>query len=155
MLCGRIGCRQAPPDREERSLGGAIATGEALALLTWVEFGIGALAQIIPRLTWVSLTYAVLSLTVIRMVPVVLCLAGTGMHLADKLFIAWFGPRGLATIVFGIIVLNEKLPGNDTIIAVAGGTVLLSVIAHGISANPLVNFISRQSADQPSHVETA
>ena len=58
----------------------------------------------------------------IRMVPVIFCLAGTGMRLADKLFIAWFGPRGLATIVFGIIVLNEKLPGNDTIITVAGGT---------------------------------
>jgi NhaP-type Na+/H+ or K+/H+ antiporter len=51
--------------------------------------------------------------------------------------------------------LNEKLPGNDTIITVAGGTVLLSVIAHGISANPLVNAISRRSAEQPSHVETA
>ena len=143
------------PARKEIWLGGAIATGEALALLTWVAFGVGALAQIIPRLTWASLTYAVLSLTVIRMVPVILCLAGTGMRLADKLFIAWFGPRGLATIVFGIIVLNEKLPGNDTIITVAGGTVLLSVIAHGISANPLVNAISRRSAEQPSHVETA
>ena len=92
------------PARKEIWLGGAIATGEALALLTWVAFGVGALAQIVPRLTWASLTYAVLSLTVIRMVPVILCLAGTGMRLADKLFIAWFGPRGLATIVFGIIV---------------------------------------------------
>jgi sodium/hydrogen antiporter len=137
------------PAHKEVLLRGAGATGEAMALLTWVTFGVGALAQIIPRLGWAALIYAVLSLTVIRMAPVVLCLAGTGMRLADKLFVAWFGPRGLATIVFGVIVFNEKLPGNDTIIAVAGGTVLLSVIAHGISANPLVKAIARRSAEQP------
>jgi sodium/hydrogen antiporter len=130
------------PAHKEELLGGAVGTGEALALLTWVAFGVGALAQIIPRLGWAALAYAVLSLTVIRMVPVVLCLAGTGMRLADKLFVAWFGPRGLATIVFGVIVLNEQLPGNDTIIAVAGFTVLLSVIAHGVSSNPLVRAIA-------------
>ncbi len=136
------------PAHKKELLRGASATGEALALLTWVAFGIGALAQIIPRLGWASLGYAVLSLTVIRMVPVVLCLAGTGMRLTDKLFVAWFGPRGLATIVFGVIVLSEKLPGNDTIIAVAGGTVLLSVIAHGISANPLVKAVVARSAER-------
>ena len=130
---------------KEELLRGAVATGEALALLTWIAFGIGALAQIVGRLTWSALLYAVLSLTVIRMGPVLLCLAGTGMRTADKLFIAWFGPRGLATIVFGVIILNEKLPGNDTIIAVAGGTVLLSVIAHGVTANPLVKAIARRS----------
>jgi sodium/hydrogen antiporter len=78
-----------------------------------------------------AIVYAVLSLTVIRMVPVLLCLAGTGMRIADKLFLAWFGPRGLATLVFGVIVFDEKLPGNDTIVTVAGATVLLSVIATG------------------------
>ena len=68
-----------------------------------------------------AIVYAVLSLTVIRMVPVLLCLAGTGMRFADKLFLAWFGPRGLATLVFGVIVFDEKLPGNDTIVTVAQG----------------------------------
>ena len=127
-------------------LRGAVATGEALALLTWIVFGVGAAAQIIGRLNWAALLYAVLSLTVIRMVPVLLCLAGTGMRIGEKLFVAWFGPRGLATLVFGIIIFNEKLPGNDTIIAVAGGTVLLSVIAHGMTANPLVKAIAGRSA---------
>jgi len=135
------------PAHKAELLRGAVSTGEALALLTLVAFGGGALAQIIPRLTWAALAYAVLSMTLIRMLPVVLCLAGTGMRLADKLFVAWFGPRGLATIVFGVIVVNEKLPGNDTIIAVAGGTVLLSVIGHGISANPLVKAIARRPAE--------
>lgn len=146
------GLRQA---HKEELLRGAVATGEGLALLTWVAFGIGAVAQIIAHFSWPVLLYAVLSLTVIRMVPVILCLAGTGMRLSDKLFVAWFGPRGLATIVFGVIILNEKLPGNDTIIAVAGGTVLLSVIAHGISANPLVKAVTRQTADQTAAVKIA
>ena len=137
------------PAHKKKRLSGAVATGEALALLTWIAFGVGTLAPIIARLSWQGLTYAVLSLTVIRMVPVLLCLAGTGMRIADKLFVAWFGPRGLATIVFGVIVFNEKLPGNDTIIAVAGATVLLRVIAHGISANPLVKAISGGSTKRP------
>jgi NhaP-type Na+/H+ or K+/H+ antiporter len=127
------------------SLRGAVATGEALALLTWIAFGVGAVTPIIGRLTWAAVAYAVLSLTVIRMVPVLLCLAGTGLRIADKLFVAWFGPRGLATIVFAVIVLDERLPGNDTIVAVAGGTVLLSVFAHGISANPLVKAITARA----------
>jgi sodium/hydrogen antiporter len=132
------GLRQA---HKETLLRGAVATGEAMALLTWVAFGVGALAQIISRLSWAGLLYAVLSLTVIRIGPVLLCLAGTGLRVADALFIAWFGPRGLATLVFAVIVFNEKLPGNDTIIAVAGTTVLLSVIAHGLTANPQVRAI--------------
>ena len=134
---------------KEKLLSGAVATGEALALLTWIAFGVGALAPIIARLSWQGLTYAVLSLTVIRMVPVLLCLAGTGMRIADKLFVAWFGPRGLATIVFGVIVFNESSPAR-TIIAVAGVAVLLSVIAHGISANPLVKAISGGSEQPPA-----
>ena len=134
------------PRHKEALLRGAAATGEAMALLTWIAFGVGAVARIVDGLSWAALLYAVLSLTVIRMLPVFLCLAGTGMRTADKLFIAWFGPRGLATIVFGVIVFNEKLPGNDTIIAVAGGTILLSVIAHGVSANPLVKAMAGRSS---------
>ena len=75
------------------------------------------------------------------MLPVFLCLIGTRTSIADKLFIGWFGPRGLATIVFAVLVLDEKLPGNDTIMLAAGWTVLLSVVAHGVTANPLVKAI--------------
>ena len=63
----------------------------------------------------------------------------------DKLFIGWFGPRGLATIVFAVLVLDEKLPGNDTIMLVAGWTGLLSVIAHGVTANPVVKRMAGRS----------
>jgi len=87
--------------------------GEALALVTWVIFGGIVVARMIDRVTWPALLYAMLSLTVIRMLPVFLCLIGTRTSTSDKLFIGWFGPRGLATIVFAVLVFDEKLPGND------------------------------------------
>jgi NhaP-type Na+/H+ or K+/H+ antiporter len=127
--------------REEELLRGAEQMGEALALLTWVVFGGIVVARMIDRVTWPALLYAVLSLTVMRMLPVFLCLIGTRTSTTDKLFIGWFGPRGLATIVFAILVLDAKLPGNDTIMLAAGWTVLLSVMAHGVTANPLVKAI--------------
>jgi NhaP-type Na+/H+ or K+/H+ antiporter len=123
---------------KEELLRGAEHMGEALALLTWVVFGGIVVARLIDRVTWPALLYAVVSLTVVRMLPVFLCLIGTRTSTTDKLFIGWFGPRGLATIVFAVLVLDEKLPGNDTMMLAAGWTVLLSVIAHGVTANPLV-----------------
>jgi NhaP-type Na+/H+ or K+/H+ antiporter len=126
-------------------LRGAEHIGEALALVTWVVFGAIVVARLIDRATWPALLYAVLSLTLVRMLPVFLCLVGTRTSTADKLFIGWFGPRGLATIVFAILVLDEKLPGNDTIMLAAGWTVLLSVVAHGVTATPLVKAIAKTS----------
>jgi sodium/hydrogen antiporter len=125
-------------------LHGAESTGETLALITWVMFGGIVVARMLDRVGWPALVYAALSLTVIRMLPVFLCLIGTRTSTADRLFIGWFGPRGLATIVFAVLVLDEHLPGNDTIMLAAGWTVLLSVIAHGVSANPLVSAIGRR-----------
>ena len=132
---------------KEELLRGAEHTGEALALLTWVVFGGIVVARMIDRVTWAALLYAVLSLTVVRMLPVFLCLIGTRTSTADKLFIGWFGPRGLATIVFAVLVLDQKLPGNDTIMLAAGWTVLLSVIVHGVTANPLVKAIGTRARE--------
>jgi len=133
---------------KEELLRGAAHMGEALALLTWVVFGGIVVARMIDRITWPALLYAMLSLTVVRMLPVFLCLIGTRTSTTDKLFIGWFGPRGLATIVFAVLVLDEKLPGNDTIMLAAGWTVLLSVITHGVTANPLVRRIATRASTQ-------
>ena len=141
LLLSGLGARH-----KEELLRGAEHMGEALALMTWVIFGGIVVARMIDRLTWSALLYAVLSLTVIRMLPVFLCLIGTRTSVADRLFIGWFGPRGLATIVFAVLVLDEHLPGNDTIMLAAGWTVLLSIVAQGVTANPLV----RRMAARPS-----
>ena len=133
-------------------LSGASSTGEVLALLTWVMFGGPVLERLLPQITWRIVVYAVLSLTVIRILPVLLSLAGTGMGLRDKLFIGWFGPRGLASIVFTVIVFDAGLPGRGTVAATAACTILFSVISHGITANPLVTAIGRrmQGANPPT-----
>src|SRR6516164_10717406 len=141
LLLSGLGARH-----KEELLRGAEHTGEAMALLTWMVFGGIVVARMIDRVTWSALLYAVLSLTVIRMLPVFLCLIGTRTSVADRLFIGWFGPRGLATIVFAVLVLDEHLPGNDTIMLAAGWTVLPSIVAHGVTANPLV----RRMAARPS-----
>lgn len=115
---------------------------EAMAMLTWMIFGAVVVARITAGASWEIALYAVLSLTVIRMLPVFLSLTGSGESNADKLFLGWFGPRGLASIVFAIIVVNEQLPGSDFIATVAATTILLSLVAHGVSANPLARWIA-------------
>jgi NhaP-type Na+/H+ or K+/H+ antiporter len=82
--------------------------------------------------------YGIASLTLIRMLPVALALAGTGLSRSTLLFMGWFGPRGLASIVLGLVFLEEetKLPGEQTIRVAIMATVLLSILAHGLSAAP-------------------
>jgi NhaP-type Na+/H+ or K+/H+ antiporter len=109
-------------------------------------FGSAVVSWMIDRITWSAFLYAVLSLTVIRMLPVYLCLRGTSIDTAGRLFIGWFGPRGLASIVFAIIALDEQLPGNDVLMTTIACTILLSVIAHGVTANPLVKSIGATTA---------
>ena len=116
----------------------AEGTGDTLALITWVVFGAAVIGQAVGSFTWQAVLYAVLSLTIIRMLPVFLVLIGTSPRTDEKLFIGWFGPRGLASIVFAVIVLNEQLPGGDTIVATVVCTIGLSIVTHGLSANPLV-----------------
>ena len=118
--------------------------GETLALTTWFVFGAAVIGQSFQHFTWGMLVYALLSLTVIRMVPIFLSLSGTGESTRSKLFLGWFGPRGLASIVFAIIVLNEGIPGSQFIAMVVVLTVFFSLVAHGISANPLANLMGQQ-----------
>lgn len=130
-------------DRPKELLSGAASTGEVLAMLTWVVFGGPVLGRLLDRMTWQMLIYALLSLTLIRMVPVFLSLLGTGMSAGTKLFIGWFGPRELASIVFAIIVFDADVPGKGTLAATAACTVLLSIVAHGVTANPLITVLRR------------
>jgi len=119
---------------------------EAMAMLTWLIFGTGVVGHALGYFTWEMVLYAVLSLTVVRMVPIFLALTGTGESVSSKLFIGWFGPRGLASIVFAIIVFQEGLPGSEYIAMVVTCTVCLSLVAHGVTANPLSRWIGSKEA---------
>jgi len=121
---------------KETLLRAAEGTGDTFALITWVIFGSAVIGQALGYFSWRLLLYAVLSLTLIRMLPVFLSLTGSGLNTESKLFIGWFGPRGLASIVFGVIVVNTNLPNSHAMAVVVVFTVILSILAHGITANP-------------------
>ena len=123
---------------------GGEGIAELLAMLTWIIFGAVAIGQSWPGMTADVVIYSLLSLTVIRMLPVVIALTGSGEKLETKLFLAWFGPRGLATIVFFIIVANEHLPAESIIKHVVVCTITLCVVAHGITANAWARGIGRR-----------
>mgnify|MGYP001812395031 CR=1 FL=1 len=123
-------------DLREEFLLAAEGTGDTLALITWVVFGSAVVGQALGNFSWLILLYAVLSLTLIRMLPVFLALAGSGIDTEGKLFIGWFGPRGLASIVFAVIVVNSGLPDSGPLAMTVVCTIVLSIIAHGITANP-------------------
>lgn len=126
----------------------AEGTGNALALITWVAFGAAVVGRALGVIDWRGVAYAALSLTVLRMLPVLLSLVGTRTPVAAGLFLGWFGPRGLASIVFGIIVANERLPGGTTLSMTAVCTILLSVVAHGVTGNPLAAAIGARPAGE-------
>ena len=137
MLFGKIVSKQ----HKHKLLLAAEGTGDTLTLITWVVFGAAVVGRSIDSLSWQIVVYAVLSLTLVRMVPVFLVLTGMNIRTDEKLFMGWFGPRGLASIVFAVIVLHEHLPGGETISMTVVCTIILSVVFHGISANPLADVL--------------
>jgi NhaP-type Na+/H+ or K+/H+ antiporter len=114
-----------------------------VSLLVWIAFGAVAIPIMFDRIDLTIVLYAVLSLTVVRMVPVALALIGAGIDRNTVLFVGWFGPRGLASLVFALIALEELGTGADDAVAVIGVTVFLSVLAHGLTAAPLATRYGR------------
>jgi NhaP-type Na+/H+ or K+/H+ antiporter len=120
------------------------AEGQLLNLSVFFIFGVLVIGLIQP-LSWEVALYALLSLTLIRMLPVAVSLVGTRLRGVSMLFTGWFGPRGLASIVLGLIVVAEapQLAGREEIEAVVALTVLLSVLLHGVTAAPLSEAFAR------------
>jgi sodium/hydrogen antiporter len=122
-----------------------------VSLLVWLALGAVAVVPAITGLTWQAMVYAVLSLTLIRMVPVAVALAGTRLGPAARLFVGWFGPRGLASVVFGLLALEEL--GQEAAgpaVRVISLTVLLSVIVHGVTAELLARRYGSRLAPVPA-----
>ncbi len=118
--------------------------GQLLSAVTFVLFGAVMVGVGISGLELSTVVYAVLSLTVLRMVPVAISLLGSGARLPTVAVAGWFGPRGLATIVFVLTVVEDSgLAGTPRIVDVAVVTVLLSVVAHGVTAPWLVGRYAR------------
>ena len=127
-----------------RRIGGEVGylveeLGGLLAAATFVVFGGALLGPALGDVTWAVGIYAVLSLTVVRMVPVAIAMLGTHARPPTVAFLGWFGPRGLASIVFAILLVEEEgdLPHEGVVLTTVFVTIGLSVLAHGVTAAPL------------------
>lgn len=126
------------------------AWGGSLNSLVFFTFGM-VVVQNLESITMSSWLYAILSLTVVRMVAVALALIGSGLRPASVLFMGWFGPRGLASIVLGLILVKKTalIPGQEVIEGAVIATVLLSIVAHGITTNIGIRLYASQVGALP------
>ncbi len=122
----------------------AESEGQVLVLFAFLAFGAVMVPEIAGHVDgWVVL-YAVLSLTAVRMVPIALSLLGTALNPTTMGFVGWFGPRGLASILFGLLVVQDlDTPGAKTILITTIVTVSLSILLHGLSAAPFAKTYAR------------
>lgn len=133
-------------------------TGSFLASVTWIGFGALAFTLAIPHITWQVILYAALSLTLVRMLPVAIALAGRGVKRPTVAFIGWFGPRGLASLVFALIALERGVPDGEVVLTTVVVTVALSVVLHGLTSVPLIAAYHRwyevHTAEHPASEES-
>jgi NhaP-type Na+/H+ or K+/H+ antiporter len=126
----------------------AEAEGQLLTLLIFTVFGAVMVPLALEHVGWRVIGYAVVSLTIIRMIPAAMSLIGARLQPDTVLFLGWFGPRGIATILFALLMLERAaLSGGEQILVVAMTTVLLSVFAHGITAYPLAKWYAARAEE--------
>lgn len=121
--------------------------GTLLSLFVWAAFGANLVPPLLKEFRPLALLYAFLSLTAIRMISVAISLIGTGFRMDTTLIMGWFGPRGLASVVFGLIAyesFHEAGRNTDLLADTLAWAVLLSVVLHGLSAVPLANRYGRR-----------
>jgi NhaP-type Na+/H+ or K+/H+ antiporter len=120
-----------------------------LAMCVWFVFGQEVDKVLRAGVPLEVVVYAVLALTVVRIIPVVLALRGTTIRRRDAIFIGWMGPRGLASLVFGLLAAIALSGRSSTLAAeVTVITVLLSVILHGLTAGPIAAAFARRAAKE-------
>ena len=124
----------------------AEAEGQLLSLLVFMIFGAVMVPEALAHLSWFVLFYALLSLSLVRMVPVAVSMLGAKLRGETVLFLGWFGPRGLASILFAFLVVEQSnIAGREEVLVIVVTTVLLSVFAHGITALPLANWYAARA----------
>jgi sodium/hydrogen antiporter len=146
-------------DRGEDTTFLAEQSGELLNAVTFLLFGAVLLGPALGELDWRVGLYAVLSLTVVRVLPVALAMLGAGMHRVTVGFLGWFGPRGLASIVFVLVLVEQtQLPERPLMLTVVTWTVALSVFAHGLTAwagaNRYADWYAAHSTKRPAIPES-
>ena len=123
--------------------------GQQFSLFVFLIFGLVMVPWSVNYWNWSVLLYALLSLTIIRMLPVMISLYDSGIDMKTKLFIGWFGPRGISSILYLLLIVsNLGIKGNEVILSTIVLTVLLSIYVHGFSAIPLSKLYVRKENNQ-------
>jgi NhaP-type Na+/H+ or K+/H+ antiporter len=137
-------------------------TGTFFSLFVWTIFGATIAVPLLQNFNPLAMLFAILSLTLVRMIPMAIAMMGTRLRRDTKLMMGWLGPRGLASVVFLIMAYEAAHAAHlnvDLLVAAAGWTILLSVILHGVSALPLANWYAHRlesaDADVPELLEVA
>ncbi len=144
-----------------REVGGEVTlfleeAGGLLGAVTFVLFGAVMLVPVLDDLSGAVVLYALLSLTLVRMVPVALAMLGSGARPPTVAFLGWFGPRGLASIVFAVILVEDAhLAHESVLLDTIFLTVALSVLLHGLTATPLARRYAAWFAAHPRHAAPA
>jgi len=129
---------------------------QLLMLGVFLVFGAGMVLPALANISWRVMLYVLLSLTVIRMVPVAISLIGAKLQLDSVLFLGWFGPRGIASIIYGLLVFEGATPNQYIVFDIIVLTVLFSTLLHGITAAPLASWYgdrAEEMKDEPDMVE--
>ena len=141
-----------------REVGGEVTlfleeAGGLLGAVTFVLFGAVMLVPMLDDLTAEVVVYALLSLTAVRMVPVALAMLRSGARRPTVAFLGWFGPRGLASIVFAVILVEDAHLENESVLLnTIFLTIALSVLLHGLTATPLAGRYAGWFAAHPRDV---
>ena len=131
-------------------------TGGLLGAVTFILFGAVMLVPVLDELSAEVVVYSILSLTVIRMVPVALAMIGSGARRPTLAFLGWFGPRGLASIVFAVILVEDAhLAHESVLLNTIFFTIALSVLLHGLTATPLAGRYAAWFAAHPREAAPA
>lgn len=142
-------------DREADDSAFTEELGGLLNGVTLIVFGAAVLGELWSEIGFAEVGYAVLSLTIVRMVPVAIAMIGSRARLPTVVFVGWFGPRGLASIVFGVVIIEAAgLPHQPIILAAITATVALSTFVHGATAAPLARRYARWHARQGADMES-
>jgi len=150
FVCG-LTVQRSYPDAGEHAVEFSEQWGQLFNLAVFFLFGV-AVERSASQLEPAYFLYGALSLTVVRMLPVALSLYGTGLARATALFIGWFGPRGLASIVLGLVYIEQEIhtPGETAIHGAVIATVLMSILLHGLSARPGISWYAGKVAALPA-----
>jgi sodium/hydrogen antiporter len=151
LTCGRV-MRHAAEDAREFTE----TAGNGLAYAVWLMFGAAIVPVAYDQFSdWRTVIFAILALTVMRMLPVTLATYGLGLRRDTIGVIGWFGPRGLASVVFlltAFVAFEEAGEPVDLLVGAMGWTIVLSVLLHGVTASPLGSWYGRRLARAPRSI---